>query len=457
MDDNIATQQAELDTFLAIYGEDKLLRNLKKTPNITATVEIPCYFQEKQEIRIFTKKFIRTSLNDKLKLDFLFTELDLNYLPPLFLHLEFPLLYPSKVPPSFRLCCKWLNFTQLSKLCHKLDTIWCENNHNTILFDWFQFLSTELFQFLEIKFPYTLNLESPKHFHDHRAVQEAVCSSELLEFINEYNSHELSEDFRKQQQYCSICMESFPGDKCKQILPCQHSFCNVCLSKYLTTKILDSSIWELECAEGNCRTLLTNQIVLQSVTREIYERFDGLLLKKALEGMEDIVYCPLAKCGSPSELQTADKSMAICLVCRYCFCPKCRHVYHGISPCSINKFKEIVKEYKNANFVDKSILERKYGKGVLRQMIADVDDQLWFEKNTKKCPKCSVNIEKMFGCSKVHCSNCGTHFCWLCHQILPLSNPYIHYVEPSIGGDCVNKLFQGITVEEFEAWRFELD
>ena len=374
MDDNIATQQAELDTFLAIYGEDKLLRNLKKTPTITATVEIPCYFQEKQEIRIFTKKFIRTSLNDKLKLDFLFTELDLNYLPPLFLHLEFPLLYPSKVPPSFRLCCKWLNFTQLSKLCHKLDTIWCENNHNTILFDWFQFLSTELFQFLEIKFPYTLNLESPKHFHDHRAVQEAVCSSELLEFINEYNSHELSEDFRKQQQYCSICMESFPGDKCKQILPCQHSFCNVCLSKYLTTKILDSSIWELECAEGNCRTLLTNQIVLQSVTREIYEKFDGLLLKKALEGMEDIVYCPLAKCGSPSELQTADKSMAICLVCRYCFCPKCRHVYHGISPCSINKFKEIVKEYKNANFVDKSILERKYGKGVLRQMSSEAND-----------------------------------------------------------------------------------
>ena len=457
--DDIEIQQSEIDTIIAIYGEDNVLNNLQKSPTIRATLEIPCHLQPPQMIRILTKKIVRTTENsEKLKLDFLATELCLSYLPSLYLDFIFPPSYPSKNPPLFRLTCNWLNFSQLSSLCYKLDTIWLQKQ-GTILFDWFKFLSEDLFQFLNIKFPYTLNLESPKYFHDKRAIQDAISSSNLLEIVEYFNAQKLHENFVKNSHYCTICMSTYLGKSCLQICPCLHVFCKICLSKYLEIRIQDASISNLSCPQSNCNSLLTEQIVSQIVNKVVYTRYDELLLKHALENMDDIISCPLVSCGSPSEIQVADKSMAICLVCKYCFCPKCRHVFHGISNCifSIDKFKEIIREYTNASFTEKNIFDRKYGKAVLKQMSADIENQAWIEKNTKKCPKCNINIEKIFGCSKVLCSHCSTHFCWLCHQILPSENPYAHYADPLVGGDCVNKLFYGITLEELQAWRFELD
>ena len=458
--DYFGIQQAEMDTLIAIYGEDNILTNIQKFPTIRATLEIPCHLQPPQIIRILTKKIVHTSENcEKLKFDFLATEFCLSYLPSLYLDFTFPPSYPSKDPPAFRLTCNWLNFSQLSTLCHKLDTIWFQNQGRTILFDWFQFLSEELFQFLNIKFPYTLNMESPKHSHDKRAIQDAVSSSDLLETVQSFNSHKLHQIFTQNCHYCCICMNTYIGSSCLQIQPCLHVFCKMCLSKYLKIRIQDSAIANLSCPQNNCESLLTEQIVSQTVNKDVYAKYDELLYKQAIESMDDIVYCPLICCGSPSEIQLADKSMAICLVCKYCFCPKCRHVFHGISKCilDISKFKDIIREYTNANSKEKSVLERKYGKSVLHQMSADIDNHQWIEDNTKKCPNCHIHIEKIFGCSKVLCSHCATHFCWLCHRILPSENPYAHYADPLLGGDCVNKLFYGITLEEFEAWRFELD
>ncbi|KAI6658061.1 E3 ubiquitin-protein ligase RNF14 [Oopsacas minuta] len=413
MDCNFELQHSELDTLKAIYGQDNILKIIQLTPTIRATLEIPCHFQTPQKIRIFTKKYVRTSLDsEKLQLDFIFTEFSLNYLPPIILEFEFPNNYPSNYGPSFHLTSKWLNFSQLSKLCRKLDTIWYENRGGTVLFDWFQFLTNDLFQFLDIQFPYTLNLEYPKESHDLRAIQDGILSSDLLEIVEHFNTSKLYEEFCQQQHYCAICMEYLPGTKCLQIRPCQHSFCKICLSKYLSTKIQEFSISILQCPQGNCNSLINNQILSQSVNKDLYARYDEFLFKRALEEMEDIVYCPLTICGSPSELQMADKSMAICLVCKYCFCPKCRRVYHGVSPCvfSKDKFKEIIQEYKQGNSMKKAFLERKYGKSVLEQMSSDIEDELWLQKNTKKCPKCKIHIEKIFGCSKVTLDEAKPHW-----------------------------------------------
>ena len=44
----------------------------------------------------------------------------------------------------------------------------------------------------------------------------------------------------------------------------------------------------------------------------------------------------------------------------------------------------------------------------------EVEFVLWKKQNTKKCPKCKVDIEKNRGCMHMHCSQCDHHFCWLC-------------------------------------------
>ena len=38
----------------------------------------------------------------------------------------------------------------------------------------------------------------------------------------------------------------------------------------------------------------------------------------------------------------------------------------------------------------------------------------WLAVNTKKCPKCSVKIQKYKGCMEMSCKNCKFDFCWLC-------------------------------------------
>ena len=41
-------------------------------------------------------------------------------------------------------------------------------------------------------------------------------------------------------------------------------------------------------------------------------------------------------------------------------------------------------------------------------------NQLWLIKNTKKCPKCKIDIEKNNGCMHMTCRHCKYEFCWVC-------------------------------------------
>merc|ERR1719221_1823447 len=59
---------------------------------------------------------------------------------------------------------------------------------------------------------------------------------------------------------------------------------------------------------------------------------------------------------------------------------------------------------------------------------------------TKPCPSCSMSIEKVEGCSKVHCSRCNVNFCWRCGKEI---NGYDHFAT----GAC--RLFDD---EEIRRW-----
>ena len=77
--------------------------------------------------------------------------------------------------------------------------------------------------------------------------------------------------------------------------------------------------------------------------------------------------------------------------CLTMLCMKCGKPAHEPLSCEVNK-----------NF--KASLEQ-------------VDNKLnkfWLTKNTKKCPKCGVDIQKNKGCMHMTCSNCRYEFCWLC-------------------------------------------
>lgn len=41
-------------------------------------------------------------------------------------------------------------------------------------------------------------------------------------------------------------------------------------------------------------------------------------------------------------------------------------------------------------------------------------NELWIKQHTKKCPKCTVDIEKNQGCMHMTCRSCKHEFCWIC-------------------------------------------
>jgi hypothetical protein len=55
------------------------------------------------------------------------------------------------------------------------------------------------------------------------------------------------------------------------------------------------------------------------------------------------------------------------------------------------------------------------------------EDDVSFEnpENYRKCPSCSIWIEKEEGCDHIKC-NCGVHFCYHCRGVLCANDPYYH-------------------------------
>ena len=49
----------------------------------------------------------------------------------------------------------------------------------------------------------------------------------------------------------------------------------------------------------SCGVQVYPNIVKETVSPDLFERFDRLLVERCLETMEDIYYCPRPNCGNP--------------------------------------------------------------------------------------------------------------------------------------------------------------
>uniref|UniRef100_T1JN94 Uncharacterized protein n=1 Tax=Strigamia maritima TaxID=126957 RepID=T1JN94_STRMM len=404
---------------------------------------------------------------------------EIEHLPPVIINFRLPLDYPSNAPPHFTLSCKWLSRDQLTFLCTQLDRIWEEHTGEVVLFHWFQFLIDECLQILGIKESIEVSLAAPiaskprkdsapqksetqhevddnssarcnkkkrhdedgcdlpKKYFDPRAIQDLPPDTSLLTAILDYDQE------RRLQVFNSTFFLEKMGSQCLAFKTCNHVFCRSCLQSYFEVQINSGNLHKLNCPQNECTSQALHIQVRELVSPELFAKYDRMLLSCTLDTMADIVYCPRTLCQC-AVLVEPDSTMANCPSCFFAFCILCKRAYHGVVPCRIKAgdFKILYEEYERSTDEEKRLMEKRYGRHQLQNVVQNVLSEDWVLSNSKRCPHCNTPIEKLDGCNKMTCVHCNCYFCWLCMTRLNKSDPYAHYNNST--SKCVNLLFQGV-------------
>ena len=113
-------------------------------------------------------------------------------------------------------------------------------------------------------------------------------------------------------------------------LPCNHSFCIKCMESYCGIHVKEGSMTRLACPDTSCRAPLPPPVLRRLLADEGYARWESLALRRTLDTMPDVAYCP--RCNAACVAAGDD---AQCPACFFTFCARCgerRHVGDACVP-----------------------------------------------------------------------------------------------------------------------------
>ncbi|CEP03701.1 hypothetical protein PBRA_003308 [Plasmodiophora brassicae] len=188
---------------------------------------------------------------------------------------------------------------------------------------------------------------------------------------------------------CSLCMDKFAMDDTLG-LSCGHRYCIECWTKWVVAEF-DKGPQAVftTCPGFKCSAMIPEEIQLRLLPGPKRQQFKQWLLDAFVQGNRTkMKWCPNPDCDKVIENRTGGEVEIECR-CGYVFCFKCG--LEGHRPCSC----ELVQQW-------------------LKKNSTDSENVNWIIANTKRCPKCHVNIEKNQGCNHMTCRFCKYDFCWLC-------------------------------------------
>jgi hypothetical protein len=197
---------------------------------------------------------------------------------------------------------------------------------------------------------------------------------------------------------CPICLHS---PQLPRELPCGHLWCQSCLIRCLLAAV-DSRSFPLTCLGEGCTQLLP-----VSIARDVLNatQFDALVEAAFIAHIHshphDFFYCPTPNCLQICPTAPPDTILQ-CPSCITRICPKCHAELHDGLPCESS---------------DDELFQR------------------WADDNgVKSCPGCWASIERSEGCNHVACTQCQTHFCWVCMNIFPEGKGIYDHMREAHGG-----------------------
>ena len=181
--------------------------------------------------------------------------------------------------------------------------------------------------------------------------------------------------------------------------------CDGCYRRHVDNEVNGKGqTTEIKCINVGCRKVLAYADVRRiclgdgatAKSREVFDRFDHLLMRRAVEAAPHFRWCSRANCGSGQDHLNAGRYpiMTCCKAsCKAKTCFNHQVPWHEGMTCA---------QYDEAQ----------------RTATDAVAAEEWKRRNTKPCPRCRAPIEKNAGCCHMTCKNtsagCTHEFCWHC-------------------------------------------
>ncbi|KZP14859.1 hypothetical protein FIBSPDRAFT_959303 [Athelia psychrophila] len=201
-----------------------------------------------------------------------------------------------------------------------------------------------------------------------------------------------------EEAVCPICYDAvtLPIN-----LGCGHAYCSACIRHFLTS----ASTFPLVCMgdEDRCHVPIPIPVFQRFLP---IQQFTNLLETAFITHIDhhpqDFKYCTTPDCRQVYRCTTSDTASIIhCPSCLSSVCSACHEEGHEGMTCAERKQNNDPEEQERLN------------------------DELATQSGFKKCPQCTVWIEKTEGCNHMSCK-CGAHICWVCMGIFTARSVYEH-------------------------------
>lgn len=192
---------------------------------------------------------------------------------------------------------------------------------------------------------------------------------------------------------CQICWDRYEKSDMDS-LACGHNFCKICWGQFLSVSVASGPVCtEVTCPIPKCNVRVPQSKIEALSRNDIGAKWNDFMIKSFVDYNRSCKWCPKPGCQFAIEYPGGGVIDVTCPCGPYTFCFGCSHEAHLPASCSdVARWNQ-----KNS---------------------AESENITWIMANTKKCPKCGVNIEKNQGCNHMTCrkatGGCGHEFCWLC-------------------------------------------
>ncbi|WVZ86922.1 hypothetical protein U9M48_033633 [Paspalum notatum var. saurae] len=228
------------------------------------------------------------------------------------------------------------------------------------------------------------------------------------------------------------------------------------METYSKMHVKEGTVLKLLCPDDKCQGAIPPNLLKKLLGDADFERWERLILKRTLDSMVDVTYCPRCETACLED----DDNNAQCSKCCFSFCTRCRERRHiGLHLCLSCPFAQEVWSrvltWENFSLPQQADLNSissirewwektetllpKDRRRAFNGVVIYTTWNLWKERNRRIFEHCSLSPLQIGNNNHMICWACQVHYCALCRKVVRKSSEHYgtrgckqHTVDPKI-------------------------